>query len=137
MTLGEIIKKYREEHHMSMDTFAEKSGMSKAYISLLEKNKHPKTGKPIAPSIQSIKQAADAMGIDFNKLFGMIDGDVDITGEFGQDRIQKKTSANVGVTVEVSNYEEDLFRKYRSLDQHQRQLVDDLIYTLYNSNNKK
>ena len=134
MTLGEIIKKYREEHHMSMDAFAEKSGMSKAYISLLEKNKHPKTGKPIAPSIQSIKQAADAMGVDFNNLFMMIDGDVDLAGEVGRTH---KTSANVGVTVEMSNYEEDLFRKYRSLDQHQRQLVDDLIYTLYNSNNKK
>lgn len=78
MTLGEIIKAYRAEHQMSMDAFAERSGISKAYISLLEKNQHPKTGKPIAPSIQSIKQAADGMGMDFNILFGMIEGDVDL-----------------------------------------------------------
>ena len=45
--------------------------------------------------------------------------------------------SDVGISVEMSNYEEDLFRKYRSLDQHQRELVDDLVYTLYNSNNKK
>lgn len=51
MTLGEIIKEYRTAHNLSMDAFSEKSGISKAYISLLEKNKHPKTGKPIAPSI--------------------------------------------------------------------------------------
>ena len=78
MTLGDIIKKYRSDNDMSMSEFAKKSGISKAYIALLEKNKHPKTGKPIAPSIPIIKQAADAMGIDFNKLFGMIDGDVRI-----------------------------------------------------------
>lgn len=79
MTLGDIIKQYRTTHNLSMDAFSEKSGISKAYISLLEKNKHPKTGKPIAPSIQSIKQAADGMGMDFNTLFGKIDGNVDIS----------------------------------------------------------
>ena len=76
MTLGNIIKDYRKSHNMSMDLFAEKSGISKAYISLLEKNRHPKTGKPIAPSIQCIKQAAEGMGMDFNALFGIIDGNV-------------------------------------------------------------
>lgn len=78
MTLGHIIKDYRETHKLSMDAFSEKSGISKAYISLLEKNKHPKTGKAIAPSIQCIKQAADGMGMDFNILFGMIDGNVNL-----------------------------------------------------------
>lgn len=76
MTLGEIIKEYRKEHDMSMDAFASRSGISKAYISLLERNRHPKTGKPIAPSIEIIKSAADGMRMDFNELFAMIDGDV-------------------------------------------------------------
>ncbi len=76
MTLGEIIKKYRKDKDLSMDAFAERSGISKAYISLLEKNKHPKTGKAITPSIQCIKQAADGMNMDFNTLFSMIDSDV-------------------------------------------------------------
>lgn len=58
MTLGEIIKAFRKEHDMSMDDFSRVSGISKSYISLLEKNKHPKTGKSIAPSVQPIKQAA-------------------------------------------------------------------------------
>lgn len=76
MTLGEVIKKYRTEHALSMDNFSDRSGISKAYISLLEKNKHPKTGKSIAPSIQCIKQAADGMNMDFNELFQMLDGNV-------------------------------------------------------------
>ena len=45
MTLGDIIKSYRSKYGLSMDSFSDKSGISKAYISLLEKNKHPKTGK--------------------------------------------------------------------------------------------
>lgn len=41
MTLGEVIKKYREDHDLSMADFAELSGMSKAYVSLLEKGTRP------------------------------------------------------------------------------------------------
>jgi len=78
MTLGDIIKNYRISHAMSMRDFAEKSGISNAYISLLEKNQHPKTGKPIAPSIQCIKQAADGMGMDFNVLFSKLDGNITV-----------------------------------------------------------
>ena len=81
MTLGDIIKNYRKEHHLSMDAFSEKSGISKAYVSLLEKNKRPGTNKPIAPSIQCIKQAAIGMNMDFNLLFSMIDGNVTIPGD--------------------------------------------------------
>lgn len=81
MTLGNIIKSYRSEHGLSMDAFSEKSGISKAYISLLEKNRHPKTGKEIAPSIQCIKQAAQGMGMTFDDLFSLLDGKVNVTDE--------------------------------------------------------
>ena len=37
MTLGEIINDYRTKNSLSMDAFSAKSGISKAYISLLEK----------------------------------------------------------------------------------------------------
>lgn len=81
MTLGEVIKTYRSERGLSMDAFSERSGISKAYISLLEKNRHPKTGKEIAPSIQSIKQAAHGMGMKFDDLFALIDGKVSLSDE--------------------------------------------------------
>ena len=81
MTLGEIIKSYRITNDLSMDAFSERSGISKSYISLLEKNRHPKTGKEIAPSLQCIKQAADGMNMDFNTLFSMLDGNVAVNTE--------------------------------------------------------
>ncbi len=99
MSLGDIIKTYRLNHgKMSMDLFSEKSGISKAYISLLEKNKHPKTGKPIAPSIQVIKQAADAMGMDFDVLFSMLEGEVSISD---QKIIPDSAKAKKGVVINV------------------------------------
>lgn len=73
MTLGDLIKKYRTDNELSMAEFASKSGLSKAYISLLEKNKHPKTGKEITPSIDVIKKVADAIGMDFDDVFSSID----------------------------------------------------------------
>ena len=67
-TLGEIIKAYRTEQGMSMDDFSKASGISKAYISVLEKNKHPGSGKPVEPSVKCVKQVAKATGIDFIEL---------------------------------------------------------------------
>ena len=58
MTLGQIIRAYREENHMSMDDFSRSSGLSKAYISQLENNLNPKTGEPPVPSINSIKKTS-------------------------------------------------------------------------------
>lgn len=67
-----------------MDAFSKRSGISKAYISFLEKNAHPGTNKPIAPSIETIKQASDGMNMDFNTLFGMIEGNVSLDTRFSE-----------------------------------------------------
>ena len=104
MTLGEIIKKYRTDNDMSMDTFSEKSGISKAYISLLEKNKHPKTGEPITPSINIIKQAAKGMMISFDSLFSMINGDVnlsDVQSETKGIKISVYGKVSAGIPIEM------------------------------------
>lgn len=78
MTLGEMIKQYRKEHSLSMEAFAKKSGISKAYISLLEKNRHPTTGRPISPSLDTIKQAAAGMQRDVDEVFAQLDPDLNI-----------------------------------------------------------
>ena len=52
MTLGDIVKNYRTEHGLSLREFSRISGVSNGYISMLEKNEHPKTKKPIVPSIE-------------------------------------------------------------------------------------
>ena len=125
MTLGDIIKKYRTTNNLSMDAFSEKSGISKAYISLLEKNKHPKTGKSIAPSIQSIKQAADGMNMDFNVLFNMLDGDVTIQEELPLTQKDEKDIAKrlENTLSDLENSQNALMFSGEPLDDETRELL--------------
>lgn len=55
ITIGEYIKTYRKNHHMTMDEFAEKAGISKGYVSMLESGYNPQTKKRIAPTIDMLK----------------------------------------------------------------------------------
>ena len=75
MTVGEIIKDYRAKYNITMDDFAQMSGLSKGYISILESGKNPRTGEPIVPSLKTIDGCAAAMGLDFNTLLKAIDPD--------------------------------------------------------------
>lgn len=73
MHLGEIIKEFRTANKLSMAKFAEMANVSKAYISVLERNKRPDTEKPVIPSIPVIKNVAEAMGMSFDDLFNMLE----------------------------------------------------------------
>ena len=79
MTLGEIIKDYRKSHGMSMEAFSKASGLSKAYVGILEKNVNPTTGRPVVPSIVTYKAASMAMGMDMQKLIEMVDEDAPVS----------------------------------------------------------
>ena len=72
MNIGTIIKEFRRMHQLSMDEFADRSGLSKSYISMLEKNVNTSTGKPIAPTIDAIKKIAKAMNTDIDDLIVML-----------------------------------------------------------------
>ena len=74
MILGDLIKKYRQEHGCSMDQFAKMTGLSKAYISILERNVNPVNNKPVIPSLETIKAVAQAINMDFNDVISMLDG---------------------------------------------------------------
>ncbi len=68
MLLGEIVKTYREERGLSQRDFAAKSGLSAGYISMLEKNRNPRTGDPIIPSLRTVKSIADAIGMTLDEI---------------------------------------------------------------------
>ena len=68
MHLGEIVNRYRKENNITMDEFAKKSGLSKGYISMLEKNENPKTKKEIIPTLETINRVAEAIGMDLDTL---------------------------------------------------------------------
>lgn len=73
MHIGKFIKKYRDDNKISMAEFAKISGISKAYVSVLEKNKDPRNGKEIIPSIPVIKKVSNAINISFDELLDSLD----------------------------------------------------------------
>ncbi len=75
MYLGGIIKKYRADHNLTMEEFSKRSGLSKGYISMLEKNKHPQNKKEIAPSLETFDKVAKGMRISVDELIKSVNGD--------------------------------------------------------------
>ena len=73
MTIGEVIKEYREKNDISQRQFAKMCGVSNGYISMVERAHHPRTGEPITPSISALKSIASAMHLTLNELLILAD----------------------------------------------------------------
>lgn len=73
MTLGDAIAEYRRTHDLSQRQFAQMVGLSNSYISLLEKNRNPTTGKAFVPTVANLHRIAKAMGMSLHDLFAMVD----------------------------------------------------------------
>lgn len=73
MTLSEIIKDYRKQHRMSQRQLAINSGLSNAYISMLESGINPNNGKPLVPSIPILKKLAVGMNSTIDELLQSAD----------------------------------------------------------------
>ncbi len=68
MTLGEIIKDYRVKYEITMEDFAQMCGLSKGYISMLEKNENPRTKQPIMPTTKTLQAVAETLNISLSEL---------------------------------------------------------------------
>lgn len=77
MKLGQIMKQYRDQRGISMDEFSSLSGLSKGYISLLEKGCNNQ-GNPIDPTIKTLRAVAKGMGINVNDLFQSLDTEQEV-----------------------------------------------------------
>ena len=73
MYIGEIIKKYREEHHLSQRAFASLTSLSPSYINTLEKIYNPKTNKPYSVTTDVAVEIANAMNTTVENLLNMLD----------------------------------------------------------------
>lgn len=69
MYVGDIIRQYREENHMSLRAFAAKCrGISHGYLAALESGKNPNTEKPSQPSRDKLEAIARGMDMPYAKL---------------------------------------------------------------------
>lgn len=79
MFLGDLIKEYRTINNLSLREFAKRSGLSHTYISALEKNIDPRTGKPIAPTLDTVKYVSKGMNISIEDILKTLDDKQEFT----------------------------------------------------------
>lgn len=115
MLLGEIIYDYRKRNGMTMKEFSERSGLTKGYISMLEKNYNPRSKSGITPSIATFKKAAKGMNMDFDKLISMVDNQP-VTFTVGS----KDAS-----TANLDDTERSLLNNYRTLNEPRKKTLYD------------
>ena len=87
MFLGDIILNYRKEKGISQRDFAKLCNMSHSYIAMLEKNIDARTGKPICPTLETIKSVSNATHISIDDLLKMLDNEQ----EFSLEAIKEPT----------------------------------------------
>ena len=73
MTLSELIIKYRQEHDISQRQMASQCNLSTGYISLIEKETNPQTGKPMVPSLNVLNKLAKGMSMSIDELLSVCD----------------------------------------------------------------
>ena len=92
MELGKKIKMLRTERRMTMQELADASDLSKGYISMLEKGRNPQTKKPIVPSLNTVSNISEALGLSIEQLLEGVDSDVELPEISVISQINKVTS---------------------------------------------
>lgn len=95
MFIGQFIKEYRSKHGLSMQDFADLTGLSKAYIGMLEKIYNPKTNQPISPSLDKLNLIATGIGLPLDDLLKELDENQPVT---------VTTARHKGVRIPVLGY---------------------------------
>lgn len=113
MTLGELIKQYRTEHGLSQGDFAIRAGFSRGYISMLENNKNPQSGLPIALTLETMQKAAVGMNITVNELFALVDQAIDLS----------VVPTSSGPALSLSPHERELILAYRKQPQNIKDFI--------------
>ena len=82
MKLSAIITDYRNQAKISQREFARRCGLSNSYISFIENEYNPRTGKPITPTLEQYQKIAAGLGLSVHQLFEQLDEDspVDLIG---------------------------------------------------------
>lgn len=113
MTLGDLVKEYREKHNISMKDFSETCNLSKGYISMLENNTNPRNNKPIAPTLPTIKKISLAMNMDMDSVLRMLDLNQEIDLDYESDVLDDDFQS-----PNFSQSELEYIKKYRFISQY-------------------
>jgi len=115
MTLGDLIRSYREANRLSLEEFAQRASLTRPYIWMLEKNKNTKNNKPIIPSVTTLKKVALAMNMPLNNLLEALDENYPVRLEPRRNVSDSKTD-NMAVEKHIAQKIME-YRKARDLTQ--------------------
>ena len=73
MTLGDLIRRYRQEQQLSQRQFALRCQLSNGTISFLERGHSPRTQQPITPTLPVLQKLAAGMGLSLEELFRQVE----------------------------------------------------------------
>lgn len=75
MKLSNVINDYRKRMQISQREFARRCGLSNSYISFIENEYNPRTGRPIVPTLEQYQKIAFGMSLSVQQLFELLDED--------------------------------------------------------------
>jgi len=75
MKLSTVVIDYRKRLQISQREFARRCGLSNSYISFIENEYNPRTGKPIVPTLEQYQKIAAGMDMTVHQLFELLDED--------------------------------------------------------------
>jgi len=67
-TLGSFIQKERKKRRLSLREFADLCDLSHSYVDSLEKEKDARTGKPVSPTVETVKKLAKGLQLPIQDL---------------------------------------------------------------------
>lgn len=114
MTIGDLVKEYRDNNKISVEEFAKKCGLSKGYISMLENKVNPRNNKEIVPTLTTLKKISSGMGIDVDKLLSALDKNQEVSISFLE--VQKESRKNFAKQWNIQFFENKMLEAFSQLN---------------------
>lgn len=112
MKFSEIIRVFRKNNKMTMQEFADKAGLSKGYISMLEKNQHPQSQRRLVPSFETYLKVASAMNMSIDELVALLDDNETVR--------LNESSSSAPSSMQLTEQEEILVENFHRLSDSQK-----------------
>lgn len=129
MKLSSIITEYRKRMQISQREFARRCGLSNSYISFIEKESNPRTGRPIVPTLEQYQNLAAGMGLTVHQLFEQLDEDSPVE-ILNPSPVPAQTSAMIPEIKIVSELMEEM-------NQEQREQIVAIVRAIANQQKRR
>lgn len=124
MKLGEYVKSYRTLNGLSQRDFAKLAGLTSGYISMLENNKNPQTGKAPIPKIDTYVGIARATGHTLDELLAIVDDKVNLGKEDTEPSLLPQRAVRVAQLYNIADARDQKIVD-TVLDPYEKKLPDD------------